>query len=110
MNANRTQLSLTNTERCLNYEFLLEQLKNSRVKEPSLAKIVAWFYDMEGHAEKCLARYCELANKKTEQLYKVSTPCLDDHHFKKEELESVGELSKSMLTNCLEMLVICTNW
>ena len=39
-------------------------------------------------------RYCELANKKTEQFLKVSSPCLDDHHFKKEELESVGELSK----------------
>ena len=29
-----------------------------------------------------------------EQLYKVPSPCLDDHQFKKEELESVGELSK----------------
>ena len=44
--------------------------------------------------EKWVERYGELANKKTEQLYKVSTPCLDDHHFKKEELESVGQLSK----------------
>ena len=42
---------------------------------------------------KCVERYCELANKKTEQLYTVSTPCLDDHNFKKEELETVGELS-----------------
>ena len=40
-------------------------------------------------------RDCELANKKTEQLFKVSRPCLDDHHFKKkEDLETVGELSK----------------
>ena len=49
-------------------------------------------------------RYCELANKKTEQLSKVSTPCLDDHHFKKEELESVGELSKvcsQIVSKCL---------
>ena len=38
-------------------------------------------------------RYCELANKMTQQLYKVSTPCIDDHHFKEEELKSVGELS-----------------
>ena len=37
--------------------------------------------------KKCLERYCELANEKNEQLNKVSTPCLDDHHFKKEELE-----------------------
>ena len=28
-----------------------------------------------------------------QQLYKVSTPCIDDHHFKKEEMKSVGELS-----------------
>ena len=39
-------------------------------------------------------RYCELANKTTQQLHKVSTPCIDDHHFKEEELKSVGELSK----------------
>ena len=49
---------------------------------------------MEGHAKKCVERYCELANKTTQELYKVSTPCLDDHHFKKEELEAVGDLSK----------------
>ena len=44
--------------------------------------------------KKCVERFCELANKKTEQLYKVSSPCLDDHHVNKEELESVGELSQ----------------
>ena len=56
--------------------------------------ISSWSYDLEGHAKKCVERYCELANKTTQQLYEVSTPCLDDRHFKKEELESVGELSK----------------
>ena len=49
---------------------------------------------MEGHAKKCVERYCELANKTTQQLYKVSTPCIDDNHFKEEELKFVGELSK----------------
>ena len=48
---------------------------------------------MPGHAKKCVERYCELANKTTQQLYKVSTPCIDDHHFKEEETKSVGELS-----------------
>ena len=57
-------------------------------------RISSWSYDMEGHAKKCVERYCELANKTTQQLYKVSTPCIDDHHFKEEELKSVGELSK----------------
>ena len=56
--------------------------------------ISSWSYDMEGHAKKCVERYCELANRTTQQLYKVSTPCIDDHHFREEELKSVGELSK----------------
>ena len=56
------------------------------------AHTVSWSYDMEGHAQKFVERYCELANKKVEQLHKVSHPSLDDHEFKKEELESVGEL------------------
>ena len=43
--------------------------------------------------KKCVKRHCELANRTTQQLYKVS-PCLDDHHFKEEETKSVGELSK----------------
>ena len=33
--------------------------------------------------KKCVERYRELANKKTEQLQKLSSPCVDDHQFKK---------------------------
>ena len=58
------------------------------------AKTVAWSYDMEGHAQNCVERCCELAKKKKEQLYKVANPCLDDHNFKKEELETVRQLNK----------------
>ena len=58
------------------------------------AKRVAWSFNM---VKISVGRYCELANKKVEQLYSVSTPCLADHQFlkKKEELEMVGELSKA---------------
>ena len=56
-------------------------------------RISSWSYDMEGHAKKCVERYCELANRTTQQLYKVSTTCIDDHHFKEEEMKSVGEVS-----------------
>ena len=66
-------------------------------------RISSWSYDMEGHAKKYVERYCELANKTTQQLYKVSTPCLDDHHFKEEELKSVGELSKV----CSQIVLKC---
>ena len=49
-------------------------------------RISSCSYDMEGHAKKCVERYCELAKAMTQQLYKVSTPCIDDHHFKEEEI------------------------
>ena len=60
---------------------------------------------MEGHAKKCVERYFELANKTTQQLYKVSTPCIDDHHFKEEQVKSVGEVSKV----CSQIVLKCLN-
>ena len=52
-------------------------------------RISSWSCDVEGHAKKCVERYCELANRTTQQRYKVSTPCIDDHHFEEEEMKSV---------------------
>ena len=78
----------------------------SRISAGTTEKLHArkiWSYGMEGHAKKCVERYCELANKPTQQLYKVSTPCIDDHHFKEEELKSVGELS----TECSQIVLKC---
>ena len=65
-------------------------------------RISSWSYDMEGHAKKCVERYCELTKKTTQQLYKVSTPCIDTH-FREEELKSVGELSKV----CSQIVLKC---
>ena len=51
-----------------------------------------------------MERYCEPANRTTQQLCKVATPCIDDHQFKEEEMGSVGELSQvcsSMVLKCL---------
>ena len=69
----------------------------------SEANISSWSYDMEGHAKKCVERYCKLANKTTQQLYKVATPCMDDHQLKEDEIESVGELS----TVCSPIVLKC---
>ena len=55
--------------------------------------ISSWSYDMEGHAKKCVERYCELANRTTQQLYKVSTPCMN----------SAGEFSKI----CSQIVLKC---
>ena len=70
---------------------------------PQNIRISSWSYDMAGHAKKCVERYCELTNKTTQQLYKVSTPCIDDHHFKEEETKSVGELSNT----CSQIVLAC---
>ena len=76
----------------MNHEFSRRELKNFHTREN--LHISSWSCDVEGHAKKCVERYCELANRTTQQLYKVSTPCIDDHHIKEEETKSVGELSQ----------------
>ena len=70
---------------------------------PQNLRISSWSYGMAGHAKKCVERYCESANKTTQQFFKVSTPCIDDHQFKEEELQSVGELSKV----CSQIVLKC---
>ena len=71
---------------------------------PQHFRISSWSYDMAGHAKKCVERYCGLANKTTQQLYKVSTPCIDDHHFKEEEVKCVVELSQV----CSQIVLKCS--
>ena len=70
----------------------------------------SWCYDMEGHARKCVERYCELSNKTTEQENQVVTPCMDDHQFKEEANGRVGELSTVCSQNCSKMLKLGTHW
>ena len=71
--------------------------------------ISTWSYDRGGRAKKCVERYCELANKTAEQLYKVSTPCIDDHQFNEEELKSMGELSDVCSQNFHGMSIFGTH-
>ena len=70
-----------------------EKLPTEVSGKPDAEIMSSWSYDVEGHAKKCVERYCELANKTTQQLHKVATSSMDDHQFKEEENESVGELS-----------------
>ena len=82
----------------------MEKLPETKATEkPDAGTISSWSYDMEGLAKKCAERYCELANKTTQQLHKVATPCMDDHQFKEEEKGSVGELSKV----CSQIVLKC---
>ena len=104
--ANRTRIFFwVKQKRCSNHEFLQEQLKNYQC--------VRNFTQRRSHGPttwkdmlKSASRDCELANKKTEQQNKVSSLCLDDHHFKEEELKSVGECSKvcsQIVLKCLSL-------
>ena len=86
----------------------VEKLPTEPSGKPDANTISSWSYDMEGHAKKCVERYCEVGNKTTQQLHKVATPCLDDHHFKEEEIGSVGELST--VSSQIEMLVFGSYW
>ena len=75
------------------FESRIPTVRVEKLPLPQNLRISSWSYDMEGHTKKFVERFCELANKTTQQLYKVSTPCIDDHHIKEEEMKSVGELS-----------------
>ena len=106
-NANQTRKLLGNATRCSNPAFLLEQPINFQDGTNLAQKLqrgpTTW-KDMLGNAWNVLRN----GKQKTEQLYKVSHPCLDEHQIKKEELENKGELS--FAAYCLKMLVTGTIW
>ena len=54
------------------FESRISSVRTEKLPYSENFRISSWSYDMEGHAKKCVERYCELANKKTQQLYKVS--------------------------------------
>ena len=85
------------------FDSRISAVRVEKLPFPQNLRISSWSYDMAGHAKKCVERYCELANKTTQQLCKVSTPCIDDHHFKEEEMKSVGELSQE----CSHIVLKC---
>ena len=90
----------------ITFESRISAVREEKLPFPQNLRFSSWSYDMQGHVKKCVEQYCELANKTTQQLYKVSTPCIDDHHFKEEELNSVGELSKV----CSQIVLKCDLW
>ena len=93
----------------LNHVFFLEQLKSYQDGRSLTQKQCRGPTTWNVMRKKCVERYCELAHKKTEQSYKVSTPCLDGHHFEGRTGISWRTV-KNVLTNCLEMLVFGTSW
>ena len=101
------------------FESRISAEKTEKLAFSENLRISSWSYDMEGHAKKCVERYYELANKTTQQLYKVSTtPCIDDHHFKEAEwnlLENCHMCALKLFWNActwhvLDDPIFCGQW
>ena len=87
---------LTDMEVCSNQGFLPGLWKNTRNKSHGETWCRNDVFMVLWHGRSCKemrGKYCQLAKKMTQQLYKVATPCMDDHQLREEEIESVGELS-----------------
>ena len=71
--------------------------------KPDAETISSWSYDMEGHAKKCVERYCELANKTTQQLYKVVTHAWVTINLKKKmgQQENCLQFAHKIVLKCL---------
>ena len=83
------------------FESRISAVRTEKLPYSENLRISSWSYDMEGHAKNCVVRYCELANKTTQQLYRVSTPCIDDHHFKEEEINLLSQVCSQIVLKCL---------
>ena len=104
------QLFLINAEKWYESRFLQPQPKKYQDVRNFTQTLSAWSFVMERRAQKCVERYCELANKETDQVYKVSTPCLDDHNFKRVGVGNGRRIIRCMFSKSLGMLVCGTLW
>ena len=97
-----------------NYRTMFEsRISAGRVEKlpfPQNLRISSWSYDMAGHAKKCVERYCELANKTTQQLYKSIYSMHRWPPLQRRRNEICWRLVTCMLSNCSKMLILGTNW
>ena len=110
-NVKQAKILKTNTEICLNPKSLLELHRSYPTLIKHGANISSWSYDIEGHAKKCVERYCELANKTTQQVFKVATPCMHWRppiHGRRNEI--CRRIAKGLLENSSKMRVLGPHW
>ena len=72
------------------FESRISALATEKLPSSNKLNISTWSYDMECRAKKCVDRCYEFAQNHSTTL---KLQLLDDHQFKEEELNSVGELS-----------------
>ena len=69
------------------------------------AQTAAWSYDVEGHAQKCVKRYCELANKNVEQ-QALSWMITYSSRKNSTQLENCQKFVHKLSFNCLYLALI----
>ena len=72
--------------------------------------ISSWSYDMEGHAEKCVERYCELANETTQQFVQSRNTTHGWPSIERKRKWISRTIIHSLLTNCSEMSIFGSFW
>ena len=65
---------------------------------------------MEGHAQKCLQRHCELGNQTIDEFHKVSTPLLGRSPNRTRRSGNCERVVGDLLSDRVEMLVLGENW
>ena len=100
---NNGEILFTNTQKCSNHKYLLEQLKNYQGGKTD-AKTVARSYDMEGHAQKMRWEIPWTGKQSGGTVDRLGWPSIQTGGT-----WTNWRIIKSMLPNCLEMLVFVTN-
>ena len=107
---------------CRPNEIVIEKYKEmfeSRISAGAMEKLPGWakphaknWNVVLRHARTCSKMHGKVSRigEKTEQLYKVSSPCLDDHQITKGRAWISWRMIGSMHTICLKMLVRGQNW
>ena len=73
-----------------------------RGPKPDKLCSITWFRSCKEMRGKIL----RTGERRTQQLHKVATPCVDDHQLKQEEIGSVGELSRVCSQIVLKVLYL----
>ena len=72
----------------------------------SKKQVIAWEYNMTGHAASCVDKYLELSNLEASPLKYVAHPCIDAHMLNDDDLNTKGSLSPVAARIVLKILYL----
>ena len=74
------------------------------------SNISTWSYDMEGHAKKCVERYCELVNKNITVIVQSRNSMPWRPSVRRRRIRICWRIVKELLLHCPEISVFGTHW